>query len=123
MPSFDGFSDPVYDAASEIPISEMNADECDAEKLRIRDRMDLIEALIAANFEAGMDPNCDATIALKQRHANLRLRFHEVNIQMDILDEQDRTMAAENRRKRSPSWGRSSQSPPAPRAPHPSPQR
>ncbi|KAF5869341.1 uncharacterized protein Bfra_011148 [Botrytis fragariae] len=123
MPSFDNSSSETYDAVSQIPIPEMNHDQCDAEKLRIVNRIEHLQQVHAANINSGMDHRSDAIRELEQRIANLRFRFHEVDNQMRALDARDRAVVAQNTGYGSISRDRSSQSPPAPRAPNTSPQR
>ncbi|TGO28178.1 hypothetical protein BPAE_0031g00430 [Botrytis paeoniae] len=115
MPSFDNSSSQTYDASSQIPISEMNYDECEAEKLRIRTRISHLERAQATNTSSGMDRGGDANRALEQRIVDLEYRFQEVERQIRALD-------AQNTGYGSTSRNRSSQSPPAPRAPNTSPQ-
>ncbi|TGO12552.1 hypothetical protein BTUL_0086g00270 [Botrytis tulipae] len=122
MPSFDNTSDAAYDAASNIPISDMNHAQCNAEKLRMTNRVRSIRETITANIRSGMDPDSVTNRELEGRITRLRNRFREVDDQMRARDARDRAVAAQNAGHGSTSRNRSSQSPPAPRAPNSSPQ-
>ncbi|TGO57653.1 hypothetical protein BCON_0063g00100 [Botryotinia convoluta] len=123
MPSFDNSSSQTYDASSRISISEMNYDECEAEKLRIRNRIEHLRGVQAANTSSGMDRGGDTNEALEQRIVDLEYRFQEVESQISALDAQYHAVVPQNTGYGSTSRNRSSQSPPAPRAPNTSPQR
>ncbi|TEY35185.1 hypothetical protein BOTCAL_0599g00010 [Botryotinia calthae] len=123
MPSFDNSSSEAYDIPSQTPISTLNYDDCAAEKLRIQRRIAYLHQEQDANARSGMEGSDAANEDLDRRINNLHYRFDAVENQISALDSEYHAVVPQNTGYGSVGRQRSSQSPPAPRAPNTSPQR
>ncbi|KAM0167650.1 hypothetical protein ACHAQE_000038 [Botrytis cinerea] len=123
MPSFDNSSSETYDIPSQTPISSMNYDDCAAEKLRIERRIAYLRQEQAANARSGMEGSDAANRDLDRRIASLHNRSDAVDNHTRAMDAEYHAVVPQNTGYPSVGRQRSSQSPPAPRAPNTSPQR